>query len=43
VLSDHLAGIAPRSAPGFVAMQAVDAAAAPVAIRALWPRQESDP
>ena len=36
-LSDTFAGIAPRSVPGFVVMQAIGAVAAALAIAALWP------
>ena len=42
-LSDTFAGIAPRSVPGFVAMQAIGAVVAVLAIRALWPRARSSP
>jgi glycerol uptake facilitator-like aquaporin len=42
-LSNTFAGIAPRSVPAFVAMQAIGAVAAVVAIGALWPRGHHRP
>lgn len=42
-LSDTFAGIAPRSVPAFVVMQAIGAVAALLAIRALWPRAAHRP